>query len=78
MSIPVSTSDLNLAATLDALGFHLLELDRSQPQRVQFLFARVDGIENAINRYWDDAIKLPPQKLFAAQKKLKNRLYAER
>lgn len=78
MSIPFSTSDLNLASTLDALGYQLLELDRSQPQRVRFLFARTRGIENVINDYWGDKIKLPPQQLFAAQKKLKNRLYAER
>lgn len=78
MSIPFSTSDLNLASVLVTLGYQLLGLDRSQPRRVQFLFAQVQGIENVINDYWDDKITLPPQRLFAAQKKLKNRLYAER
>jgi len=72
-----STFDLGLAATLVTLGYELLELDKTNPKKVRFVFRQEKGIEQAMLNYWKDKIKLPAQTLFNNQKMLKNRIYSD-
>lgn len=72
-----STFDLGLATVLVTLNYELLELDRSNPKKVKFIFKREKDIERAINDYFRDKIKLPAQALFNNQKMLKNRIYSD-
>lgn len=71
-----STFDLGLASVLITLGFELLELDKSNPKKVRFMFKREKNIEQVMTDYFDDKIKLPAQTLFNNQKNLKNRIYS--
>ena len=71
-----STFDLGLATVLVTLDYELLELDRSTPKRVRFVFRREKNIEQVMTDFFDDKIKLPAQTLFNNQKNLKNRIYS--
>jgi hypothetical protein len=70
------TYDLGLATALVTLGYNLLELDKSNPKKVRFIFADEKGIEKTMDKYWNDEVKLPALTLFNNQKTLKNRIYS--
>ncbi len=70
-----SSFDLGLATVLITLAYELLELDRSMPKKVRFVFRREKNIEGVMADYFNDKIKLPAQTLFNNQKNLKSRLY---
>lgn len=76
MNQEFSTFDLGLAAVLLTLKYELLELDRSYPKKIRFVFKRERNIEQVINDYFDDKIELPAQSLLNNQKILKNRIYS--
>lgn len=71
-----STSDLGLATVLVTLNYELLELDRSNPKKITFVFKREKNIEQVIVDYFNDKVKLPAQTLFNNQKMLKTRIYS--
>ena len=77
MNQEFSTFDLGLAAVLLTLKYELLELDRSYPKKIRFVFKRERNIEQVINDYFDDKIELPAQSLLQNQKILKNRIYSD-
>jgi len=70
------TYDLGLATALLTLGYTLLELDKTNPKKVQFIFKTEKGIDESISDYWNDELKLPALTLFNNQKNLKNRIYS--
>ena len=72
----ITITDLNLAATLTAIGYKLIDLDRTNSKRVAFIFEYNEKIKQSINDYWNNEIKLSALTLFNAQKLLKNRLYS--
>jgi hypothetical protein len=72
-----STYDLGLATVLVTLGYKLLNLDKTNPKKVRFIFKEEKGIEQTMLDYWNDKIKLPAQTLFNNLKTLKNRLYSD-
>jgi len=71
-----STFDLGIATVLVTLDYELLELDRSNPKRIRFVFKREKNIDGVMNDYFNNKIKLPAQTLFNNQKNLKNRIYS--
>lgn len=70
------TYDIGLASTLTTLGYNLIELDKSNYRKCQFIFNRDEHIDQKINEYWDDKLLLPARSLVENQKMLKNRLYS--
>ena len=76
MNQEFSTFDLGLATVLVTLGYKLLKLDKSNIKKVRFIFKREKNIEQVMNDYWNNKIKLPAQTLFNNQKMLKNRIYS--
>jgi hypothetical protein len=72
-----STFDLGLATTLTTLGYKLLELDKTNPKKVRFVFKEEKNIEQTMLKYWNDEITLPALSLFNNLKTLKNRLYSD-
>jgi len=72
-----STYDLGLATVLITLGYKLLELDKTNPKKVRFVFREEQGIEKTMVDYFNDEIKLPALTLFNNQKNLKNRIYSD-
>lgn len=75
-----NTYDLGIAAALSVLGFELLDLDKSNPRKVQFIFKsdkRKGEIKEIAHQYFSDTLELPAQRLFNAIKMLKNRIYSD-
>lgn len=70
------TSDLGLASALCCLSYEIAQIDRSNPRRAIFCFVKKEGIEEAIQAYWNETLRLSPLKLFTSQKLLKQRLYS--
>lgn len=71
------TFDLGLAASLVTSEFELLELNKTDRKKVQFIFSNNDELENIIDKYWKGHLKLDSRKLFENQKMLKNRIYSK-
>lgn len=69
-------TDLGLASVLVTLKYILLELERSNPRKICFVFEEEKGINEDIADYWADKIKLPAQTLLNNQRALKNRVYS--
>jgi len=71
-----STFDLGLAVVLITLKYELLKLDKSNPKKVRFVFKREGNIEQIVEDYFNDRIKLPVLSLFNNLKNLKTRIYS--
>lgn len=69
-------SDLGVASFLLTKGHALLYLNRSNPQRVGFVFTNTSALERDIDTYWERTARVDPQTLFLNQKALKARLYS--
>jgi hypothetical protein len=71
------TFDLGSAASLITAGFELIELDKTNPRKVQFIFRRTIDIEKVVDNYWDDKLNVSARAFFDNIKMLKNRIYSE-
>lgn len=76
MSQKFSTYDLGLATALITLKYELINLDKSNPKKVRFVFKEEKGIEQAMLKYWNNDTKVPALTFFNNLKTLKNRLYS--
>ncbi len=74
---PFQTYDLGISAALITLGYRLLDLDKSNPRKVQFHFIFEESIEEVVNSYWSDNLEVNPRTYFDNIKMLKNRLYTD-
>jgi len=72
-----STSDLALATTL-SLFYSLETIDRTNPHKAQFLFKRDENLDQLIESFWKNKLKVDPLTFFNQLKIIKSRLYAER
>ena len=71
-----STTDFYIAVSLMTAEFPVEDLNRDNPQRVEFLFIQSPELEEFVKNFWARKIKVEPN-LFAQNIKiLKNRLYA--
>lgn len=70
------TSDLGLAASLTAAGFSVLELDKSNPRRIEFVFEDSQKLQTAISSYWRKELMVPGMTLMESIKQLKSRMYS--
>lgn len=70
-----ATSDIYFAATLIALGMELVGLDRSNPQRVRFVFVDDDERPEWRRLYFSGRLRLDPLILMNSLKALKHALY---
>lgn len=69
------TSDLSLAATL-SLFFPLVEIDRSSNRKAVFLFKRSTELEELVESYFQNAIKVVPRAYYNQLRDIKARLYS--
>ena len=70
------TYDIGLAATLVTLGYTLIDVDRTNPRKSQFIFRRDEHIDKMVNKYWDNTLTVPARSIVDNLKMLKNRLYS--
>jgi hypothetical protein len=71
------TSDLALATTI-SLQFPIQDIDRSNPRKAVFVFLRSPELEELVEGYFRNALKISPQTFFNQLRDIKSRLYAER
>lgn len=72
-----STSDLALTTAISL--YHPLEtVDRTNPQKAQFIFKRDESLNQLIETYWKQELRIEPQTYFNQLKVIKSRLYGER
>ena len=72
-----STSDLAGSAVLVTMGYRLVDIDWSDPQRAHFVFERKKGIDDVMNDFWDDRLEVNPRKFWDSIKMLKARLHSQ-
>jgi len=70
------TSDFPLAITLITLGFPLDNISKPSSGRMEFIFDREEELDNAIQSFWRDEIRVEPKQFYLNQKLLKSRIMA--
>ncbi len=70
------TSDLGLATALVAVGYKLVDLDKSNPRRAEFKFIDDEQLRMAADDYWNSALNVSALAYFDWLKRLKTRLYS--
>ena len=71
------TSDLGLAAALVTASYPIDHLDKHDTSKVRFVFSRDDCMDDVIQLYWANELKLSLLAYFNNLKMLKNRIYSE-
>ena len=71
-----ATTDLGIAAALLTAEFELLNLDKSDPRKVKFVFSRADGISKVADDFWSNRLEQRVRSFWDNIKVLKNRLYS--
>jgi hypothetical protein len=71
------TRDLALATTI-SLQFPIQDIDRSNPRKAVFVFLRSPELEDLVEGYFRNELKISPQTFFNQLRDIKSRLYAER
>lgn len=70
------TTDINIASILMTLGFSLQGVNKSNPNKILFLFTDSSKIEKTINEFYARKIKVEPLELFYSQRLLKNIIFS--
>jgi len=68
------TSEFILGISLLTLGFSIETLDKTNPSRIQFVFKRTKELDQAIQFFWSNELRLEPKLFHYNQKNLKNRI----
>jgi Domain of unknown function (DUF5659) len=68
------TSDLACAAAL-SLYFPLEHVDKTDPRRAYFIFARTTKLDATLDEYQKQTLRVKPRAYFDQVKALKTRLY---
>ena len=70
------STDLGIAAALLTADFELLNLDKSDPRKVKFVFSRGEGITKVADDFWSNRLEQKVRAFWDNVKVLKNRLYS--
>lgn len=71
----IQISDLTLASVI-SLSFPIIDVDRSNSPRVNFIFNRTPALDELVARFWRKEIQVEPQTLANQIKNLKTRIYS--
>lgn len=74
----IETQDIQLAASMVALGSPIKTIDRYDPSRCVFMFEGSAHAKQIVDAYWHRQLSIEPQALLSALKSIKSRLYGER
>lgn len=69
------SSDFQLSSSLICLGFSLEGIDKTFPNRCEFIFDNSRELSEAVQKFWKRELRVEPSSFFQATKNLKNRLY---
>ncbi|MDD5738506.1 MAG: DUF5659 domain-containing protein [Candidatus Pacebacteria bacterium] len=68
------TSDFALAVVL-SLSFPIYEIDKENPRRAYFVFEQTKELDEMVDSYYRDDLKISPMAFFNQTRALKARLY---
>lgn len=71
-----STSDLSLCTTLSLLQCPIERIDRTTPRKSIFVFKRTKKLNELVDAYYRDELRISPQAYFNQLRVIKARLYA--
>lgn len=71
-----STFDFGLTNSLICMGFKLIDLDKTNPRKIKFIFENSENIQTITDQYWNDELQIPARRFFDTQRTLKSRLYS--
>lgn len=71
------TTHLDLSSALLTVGHDLTDIDKEDPNRAKFIFARNKNLDQAVEDYWPNELIVNARAFSDNQKMLKNRLYNE-
>lgn len=71
------TQDIQLAATILALGEKFDAIYRGNSSRCVFVFEDSANLRRYVDEYWNRQLSIEPQALLGALKSVKSRLYNE-
>ncbi len=72
------SSDIDVAATLVAIGHQLISLEKTASMRATFVFPRSAKLDADIETYWSGTLRVEPRRLLFERKQLKHRLFASK
>jgi len=70
-----TTADLGLSTALLCVGLALIDLDRSNPRKVRFIFGDQVLAARYENEFWSDRLNVNARAYFDNMKMLKARIY---
>jgi hypothetical protein len=70
------TSDLSLSTTLSLLQCPIERIDRTTPRKSIFVFKRTKKLNELVDAYYRDELRISPQAYFNQLRAIKARLYA--
>ena len=68
--------DIGLSSALTTLHYELLTLNRDNPRKIGFVFARTSELEQTAQEYFAGRLMLDARSFFENIKMLKNRIYS--
>lgn len=68
-------TDLGLSGALLLDNFRLIDLNKTNPRKVIFLFEYRDNIKQAVNDYFSNNFQVDALEYFGTLRTLKNRIY---
>lgn len=69
------SSDLAIVAVI-SLYYPIIEVDKTNPHKAQFVFERNPKLNSLLDRYWKQELLIEPRAYFDQLKAIKARLYA--
>ena len=72
-----STPDLALATAV-SLWYPIESIDRTHPSKALFQFKRDENLNQLVETFWKQELRIEPQAYFNQLKVIKSRLYGER
>lgn len=69
------SSDLAIVAVL-SLYCPIVEVDKTDSRKAQFVFERTTKLDSLLNKYWKQELLIEPRAYFDQLKAIKARLYA--
>ena len=75
--LPLFTYDIGVASALISKGYQIENIDRKNPKKALFKFYSSESIQNTMEQYWKDDLKINARTLLDNLKMLKNRLYSQ-
>lgn len=71
-----TTTDIALGAYLVSIGYRIVSIDKTDPGRSEFYFARAEGLDKYVETFWSNKAQVNPLDYFNSIKYLKSRIYA--